>query len=215
MPALLPVFLDLVGRDCLVVGGGSIAERRVLSLLDCQARVTVVSPTLTDALRERVAGDLQFLERAYLSSDLDGRFLAIAATNDPSLNATIVAEARARQILTGAVDRASAADFSAGSVIRRDDLTVAISTGRRSPAFNRWLREDIEEFLTSEYLGLLTLVAELRAEIQATSGVTADDRLTRWREVPRDELLALVRRGKVAEARERLRALLLGAAVPG
>ncbi len=205
--ASLPIFLSVSGRDCLVVGGGKVAERRVGMLLECGAAITVVSPRTTASLDALSADQIQIIRRPYDASDLDGKFLAIAATSDPAVNAKVVADARARGILVGSVGPAGSADFSLGAAIRRPGLTLAVSTDGRSPAFGRWLRDEIERFLTPEYVELLEIAADVRADLHRAGADATSDR---WQASLAPDLLDLLRQGRAEDARARLRATLVG-----
>lgn len=202
----LPVFLDLAGRPCLVVGSGRVAQRKISSLLACGAVVTVVSPDISPDLDVRSPQTLRLVRRPYQPADLDGIFLAVAATDDSMINRAVVADGRARGVLVGSVGPAGSADFTFGAVVQREGLTVAVSTGGRSPAFGRWLREEIERFLAPEYVDLLALAADVRAE-QRRAGMTPDP--SSWQACLTPELLELVRRGDAVEARTRLREALI------
>lgn len=205
-PGTLPVFLRVAGKDCLVVGGGRVARRRVESLLLSGASVTVVSPLVAPDLAADPPPHLRIVRRAYQPSDLEGTFLAIAATDDRDVNRRVVEDAQARGVLVGSVEADDRADFTFGSVIRRAGLTVGISTGGRSPAYTRWLREEIERFLSPEYLDLLAVVAEVRAKVRS-EGVSPDRET--WRSCFTEDLLDLIRQGRPDEARARLREALL------
>lgn len=210
-PASLPVFLNVAGRKCLVVGGGQVAERRVATLLECGATITVVSTRTTPFLDALASDQIQIIRRLYDASDLDGQFLAIAATNDPAINEKVVADARARGILVGSVGPSGSADFSFGAAIRRPGLTLAVSTDGRSPAFSRWLRDQIDRFLTPEYVDLLAIAADVRVELlRAGANATSD----RWHASLTDELLDLLRQGRSDDVRERLRATLVAGEGP-
>jgi precorrin-2 dehydrogenase/sirohydrochlorin ferrochelatase len=202
----LPIFLNVAGRDCLVVGGGKVAERKVITLLECRAAITVVSPRTTPGLDALSPDQIRIIRHPYETSDLDGKFLAIAATDDSTLNARIVADARARGILVGSVGPKEAADFTFGATIRRPGLTLAVSTGGRSPAFGRWLRDEIESFLTPEYIELLAVAADVRADLRRIAASVSSDR---WRASLTRELLDLLRQGRDEDARTRLREALI------
>ena len=208
MSARYPVCLDLAGRTCVVVGGGDVAERRVASLLAAGARAVVVSPALGPGLRGlREEGRLEHVSRPYEDGDLAGAFLAIAATDDARVNHAVAAEARRRGVLVNVVDDPAFCDFTLPAVLRRGDLLVAVSTGGRSPAAARHIREELEEFLTPERVLLVELAAEVRAELRAR-GRRADGEA--WREALRGDLLALIREGKLELARARIVARLGG-----
>src|SRR6266568_3309904 len=130
-----PVFLHLQGRRGVVVGGGAVAEQKVVGLLEAGARVTVVSPDLTWKLEDLAAtGAIELRRRGYHRGDLEGAFLAIAATDDRSVNADVWAEAEQRGILLNAVDDLPHCSFIAPAVHRAGDIAVAISTAGKSPA---------------------------------------------------------------------------------
>ena len=149
--------LDLTGRSCLVVGGGTVALEKILGLLDCGARVTVVAREVSDA----VAGlPVELHERAYESRDLDGRFLVVAATNDEALNRHVHADAEARSLLCNVVDVPALCSFILPAVHRVDPIAIAVSTGGASPALAKRLRDEIAKVVGEEHA---VLARELRA----------------------------------------------------
>ncbi len=204
MTPYYPVCLDLHDRPCVVIGGGSVAARKVEGLLECGARVTVVAPALAPALETLLQqGRIAVRRRAYAHGDLEGAALAIAATDAREVNARVAAEARARGVWLNAADDPERCDFILPAVIRRGDLQIAISTGGRSPALARRVREDLERLLPAEYGELLPLLAEVRAELRA-EGVDVPPE--RWQNAVDEYVLARLRAGDRAGARERLRA---------
>jgi precorrin-2 dehydrogenase/sirohydrochlorin ferrochelatase len=155
------VFLDLRGRDCLVVGGGRVAERKVLSLLRAGANVRIVSPKLTARLeKERSRGSIRHISRRFRKSDLRGVFLVIAATDSEEENRKI---AEAKDLLVNVVDRPEFCSFIVPSTIRRGPLQIAISTSGASPAMARAIREEIEELYGPEFSAYLKRLEALRA----------------------------------------------------
>jgi siroheme synthase-like protein len=202
-----PIYVDLRGRRCVVVGGGTVAARKVDGLLECGAEVTVVAPILGPVLKEYLrAGRIAAHLRAYADGDLAGACLAIAATDEPSVNGQVAAEARARGVLLNAADDPERCDFILPAVLRRGDLQIAISTGGRSPALARRVREDLERLLPPEYLELLPLLADLRAELRQEGAVVPPER---WHDAVDETVLARLRDGDYAGARAYLRASLL------
>ena len=150
--ALFPMFVKLAGRSCVVVGGGTIAESKVESLLAADAAVVVVSPTLTAKLQHQHSiGSLNWIPRRFDPIDLDGAFLVIAATSDDSVNELVFQEAESRGILCNAVDQPPRCHFYFPAVVRRGALQIAISTGGLSPSLARRLREEFEAEFGSEY----------------------------------------------------------------
>jgi siroheme synthase-like protein len=204
MTAYYPICLDLRDRRCVVIGGGSVAARKVAGLLACGARVTVVAPALAPALEALAQqGQITAHRRPYAGGDLAGAALAIAATDAPEVNARVAAEARARKVWLNAADDPQRGDFILPAVVQRGDLQIAISTGGRSPALARRVREDLEQRLPTEYADLLPLLADLRTELRR-EGVEVPPE--RWHGAVDDYVLARLRAGDLAGARERLRA---------
>lgn len=153
------VCLDLHRRSCLVVGGGAVALEKVRGLLDCGARVSVVAPRIVPELREL---DVELFERCYHASDLDGRFLVVAATSTAGLNRAIYRDAKARSLLCNVVDVPNLCSFILPAVLRRDPIAIAVSTGGASPALAQRIRDDIADVVTSEHAELARRLRELR-----------------------------------------------------
>lgn len=212
MPSYYPVFLDLRGKTCVVVGGGPVAERKVGMLLEHDASVTVVSPSLNPGLREMARrGAVRAMEREYRKGDLEGVFLAIAATDDAAVNAAVSSEGRERGALVNVVDGPDESDFIVPSIVRRGDITVAISTGGRSPALARKLRTVLEGTLTPEYAPVLDIVSDVREEL-ARHGVRVDG--DTWQEcLDMDVLLGMIGQGRLDAARRMLLDRLLDAPI--
>jgi precorrin-2 dehydrogenase/sirohydrochlorin ferrochelatase len=163
-----PMFLRVAGRRCVVVGGGEVAARKVESLLAAEARVTVVAPAIVQALSTLVArGAIEHRARPYRTGDLEGATLAFAATDDEGLHAQLAGDAEAAGVPLNVVDRPRWCTFIVPSVLRRGDLTVAVSTSGGSPALARRVREEIERRLGPEYERALDVLARLRRHLQA------------------------------------------------
>jgi precorrin-2 dehydrogenase / sirohydrochlorin ferrochelatase len=163
-----PIHLDVRDRPCLVVGGGGVGTRKVSGLLGCGARVTLVSPEITDTLTELArAGRITLHRRAFQESDIDGAFLVMGATDDEDLNRRIHAAAEARGVLCNIADRPEICHFILPAVIRRGDLTVTVSTSGRSPALAKALRRELEGQFGPEYAEMLRLMGAIRARLLA------------------------------------------------
>ena len=161
-----PVHLDIAGRNCLVVGGGSVASRKVSTLLKCSATVTVVSPKVCDRLDQLAAeGAIRLNKRPYRSTDLDGMFLVIGATDDEDVNRRISQDAEARRMLCNIADRPEVCNFILPSIVRRGDLIVTISTSGSSPAFAKKMRQSLESQFGEEYADFLRLMAAVRKRL--------------------------------------------------
>ena len=202
-----PVLLDLRGRPCIVIGGGTIATGKVEGLLEAGARVTVIAPLLTPALAALAeAGQVRHLARAYQPGDLAGAFLGVGATDDRSANAAVWEEASARSLLFNAVDDVPHCNFIAPSIIRQGDLTVAISTGGKAPALAVRLKERLAPELGREYARFLELAGELREGLAAQQP-DFEARKAVWYRLVDSDVLALLRAGDEAGARGRIEEL--------
>lgn len=193
-----PVFLDIEGRLAMVVGGGAVAEGKVTGLLAARARVMLVSPEATPAL-EGIARDglITWAKRRYKHGDLSGAWMVVVATNDTDMNYAIAAEATAAGVLVNVVDSPAQCSFIAPAVVRRDDLTIAISTGGKSPAIARRVREEMERLFPPEYGALLEIAARVREALQR-EGLRASPDL--WQRALSPEVIDLVRQGRSDEA---------------
>jgi siroheme synthase-like protein len=201
-----PVFLEMKDRPCVVVGGGTVAERKVEGLLAADAQVTVISPTLTPALAAlKKEGRVRHVARPYREGDLEGYELAVAATDDGAPNAEVAAEGRRRRVWVNAVDDPPNCDFILPSVIRRGDIVIAASTGGASPALARRLREELEAFLSEDYGPLAELLQEVRQELRSR-GIVVDPEA--WQRAIDGRLRALLARHRRAQARAYLLASL-------
>lgn len=167
--SLLPIFLKLDQRPGLLVGAGNVALEKIQSLLPTGLRLRVIAPEAKPEVRQLAAdGKLQWIQRSFETTDLDGNFLVIAATDNPVVNARIYREATERGILCNSVDDPPHCDFYFGSVVRRGDLQVAISTAGESPAVAQRLRREIDEQLPHDLGPWLKNLGQLRREILAT-----------------------------------------------
>ena len=145
MAPYYPLFLDLVDKLCVVVGGGAIAERKARGLLKSGARVKLVSPEVTPAVRKLARqGRIEVVPRAYQAGDLDGAALAIAATNREEVNRRVREESKRLSIPLNVVDSPDLGDFIVPSVVRKGPIVVAVSTSGLLPALARRLKEKIE-----------------------------------------------------------------------
>ncbi|GGG96860.1 precorrin-2 dehydrogenase/sirohydrochlorin ferrochelatase family protein [Silvibacterium dinghuense] len=164
--SLLPVFLKLDRRPCLIIGAGSVALQKIPALLNAEAEVRVIAPRVHPEIAAlAAAGRITLQERGYRPDDLDGLFLVIAATNDSAVNTAIYEEALRRNLLCNAVDDPPNCDFYFGSIVTRGDLQIAISTAGESPAFAQKLRKEIDAQLPEDLGPWLHTIGEQRGEI--------------------------------------------------
>jgi len=197
-----PLFLELAGRACVVIGGGAVAERKVEGLLHVGASVTVVSPALTARLEEWVKeGRIRDVGREYVVGDLAGSQLAFVATDDGEVNAAVAREGRERGVWVNAADDPARCDFILPAVVRRGALVVAVSTGGASPALTRAIRDELEAYFTGDYAALADIVAEVRRELK--EGERPPD-AEGWRRALDADLRRLVAEGRREEAKAHL-----------
>lgn len=190
-PEYYPAFLDLAGKQCILVGGGAVAERKARSLLAAGASLTVISPDLTPGLRRlKQDGMLTHLERACRKRDLRGALLVVAATSDAAVNREI---ARTAPCLVNVVDQPEVGNMIVPSAIRRGQLVVAVSTGGASPAAARTIRGELEVRYPQAVGAYIAYIGRLREKALKTIA----DRKQReqlFRELASPSRLELVRR---------------------
>jgi precorrin-2 dehydrogenase / sirohydrochlorin ferrochelatase len=200
--AYYPVFLNLAGRRCAVIGGGSVGQRKVEGLVESGANVTVISPRLTERLDAFVKqGTVQHVSREYQTGDLAGFDLAFAATDDGALNMRVFEDAREKGIWINAADDPSRCDFILPAVIRRGELMVAVSTGGASPALTRAIREDLEKYFPQDFKELVEVASEVRRELRRQS---VEVSASRWNEALKGDFRQLIKEGRAGEAKQLL-----------
>jgi precorrin-2 dehydrogenase/sirohydrochlorin ferrochelatase len=161
-----PVHLDIQNRKCLVVGGGAVGTRKVNTLLECGARVAVVSPEPTPQLARMASeGSITLRKRNYRSDDISGMFLVIGATDDETLNHQISKDAERANILCNIADRPEVCNFVLPAIVRRGDLVITVSTSGKSPALAKHLRQKLETQFGPEYADFLLLMGAIRKKL--------------------------------------------------
>lgn len=153
------VCLDLRGRSCLVVGGGRVAREKAQGLLECAAEVTVIAPEIDDEVAQL---PVRLSRRPFRESDVVGRFLAVAATNDRLVNARVSSAAHERDVPCNVADDPELCSFILPAIVRRDPITIAVSTGGASPALAQRLRDEIGDLVGTKHAELADRLAELR-----------------------------------------------------
>jgi len=170
MERLFPIYLKLRGRQVLVVGGGNVAEGKILSLLDTGATIRVVTLQASQRVREwAAAGLLALAERAFEIQDLDGVFLVVVATGAAPVGELVFLEAQARGVLVNVVDVPGQCDFFYPAVVRRGDLQIAISTSGQSPSLAQRLRQQLERQLGKGYAAWVEELGETRRQVLGSS----------------------------------------------
>jgi siroheme synthase-like protein len=202
-PSYYPIFLNISGKKCVVVGGGQVALRKVKALLDAGADVRVISPDLCPELnRLAEAGEIAVEKKAFQPGDLEGALIAVAATDDDSINLEVAKESRGKGVLVNVTDDLGNSDFIVPSCLRRGDITIAVSTAGRSPALARKIRTRLEENLAGEYAALALLIDEVRMEIKSQGiKVNGED----WQKaLDVDLLISLLKKGDREQAKNLL-----------
>jgi glutamyl-tRNA reductase len=193
------MFIKLAGRKTLVVGGGMVGTRKVKTLLESKADITVVSPEVTDELRGLIdGGEVKHIEGTFSDDLLEGVFLCISAVGDNETGKEIMERCRERGILVNVVDVPERCDFYFPSIVSRGDLTIAISSGGVSPAMSKKIRQDMEKIYGPEYEGVIKLMGGIRESLRG-AGVY-DKRLSDvMGKVARLPLAKIISEGKTAE----------------
>ena len=164
--ALYPVNLKLEGRLCVVIGGGQVAERKSLALLAAGASVRVIAPAVTDCIAGLAQEEkVEWFQRVFAEGDLEGTFLAFAATNVPEVQLAVEAEAKRRGVLLNSADTPQGSDFHVPAHFRRGRVLVTVATGGGSPAFAKVMREKLEGVITPDYAMIVELLGMVREKI--------------------------------------------------
>jgi precorrin-2 dehydrogenase / sirohydrochlorin ferrochelatase len=170
-----PIHLDVTGRLCVIVGGGAVAARKALGLLEAGATVRIVSPEVSDAVKALVAdGRIEYVSSCYRGDSLDGACLVIAATNAREVNTRVAADARSRNLPVAVADAPSEGTFIVPSVVRRGEFCVTVSTGGSHPALAARLAGELAERFGPEYGAFVELLGAVRDTVKEwTSDRTA------------------------------------------
>lgn len=204
MPGRYFISLDLAGKECLVVGGGQVAERKVRSLLECGARVKVVSPEISSGLKDMFEeGKIAYRCGFYDTSDLEGVFLVIGSTDREEVNRRVAADCSALNIIVNIVDDPGKSSFFVPAVVRRGSLTIAVSTDGKSPLLARKIREELEDAYGPQYGEFLDMLGDMREEIM--NGISdSKDRRDIFENIVDDTVLKLLKEGRMDLVKERI-----------
>jgi precorrin-2 dehydrogenase/sirohydrochlorin ferrochelatase len=195
--------VDLANTACVVVGGGEVAARKVAALREAGARPVVISPVLCAPLRRLVdEGEIDAVERPYQPGDLTGIRLVIAATDDPTTNEAVWREAQRAGCLVNVVDDPARCNFYVPATVRRGPLALTVSTGGNSPLLAGRIRKMLEQQFDAAYEPYLELLGELRPRVVAQVAEPAR-RKALWESLLDSDILALLRAGQFAAARQR------------
>ena len=191
---MYPISLNIEGKLCAVVGGGNVAERKVLSLLNACASVRIVSPQLTEVLSKQTANaSVEWRNRGYRSGDLDGALLVFAATDNRDVQDAVVRDAQKAGLLVNVADAPDLCDFQVPAVVRRESLNIAVSTNGTSPALAAKIRRELEDRYGDEYADLLRLMSRLRARICNDSSSDGTDRKILFQNILHEDIIDWIR----------------------
>ena len=203
-----PLFADLLGRRCVVIGGGMVAQRKVTTLLGYGARVTVISPTVTKRLAACARqGKIRHAARRFTPRDLAGAWLAYAATDDRMINTLVFRTAQCQRIFTNVVDQPALCSFIAPAIFTRGSMTIAVSTGGASPSLAKKVRDELGRTVGAHYVPMLQLLTDLRPVAKRKLPSYAD-RKRYFDRLVRGPVFQLVRNGKHRQARREALSLL-------
>lgn len=210
----LPIFIEVQGRRCVVVGGGEVASRKITWLLKTGAAVVVVSPRLCDALaRLAQSGAIDWIASPFSPEHLDDAWLAFAATDHPEVNASVADAARQRAIPLNVVDQPALCSFTMPSIVDRSPIVIAISSGGDAPVLARQLRAKLESAIPAAYGRLAQIAGEFRTQVQQRLPEGSARRIF-WENVLEGPIAEQVLAGHEDEARLALQRALEQAATP-
>jgi precorrin-2 dehydrogenase/sirohydrochlorin ferrochelatase len=199
-----PAYLDLRKRPCLVIGGGAVAERKTLSLIEAGADITVISPTLTPKLHALSAsGAITHLTKNFEEKDVAGAFLVIAATDSPAVNSRAALVCGKKQVLVNVAVPPEQGSFIVPSVVERGELLIAVSTSGASPALSKKIRRELEEKYGPEYGLFLGKLSVMRTRI-LEEVPDEHSRKKVFQAIVDSDVLDLLRQGNTHEAEQRI-----------
>jgi siroheme synthase-like protein len=197
-----PIFIDIENRAVLIIGGGNVCARKAETMLKYGARVTVVAPEFTEEIEQWAGeGKLAIKRKHYDESDVDGANMVIASTDDQRVNEQIAADCRKRRIPVNVVDVTPLCEFIVPAIVEKGSIQIAISTGGKSPALARTLKEDLIELVGVEYTEVNDLLGTLREAAKAV--LPSDvDRKRFFDGILARGILQMLREGRRQDARE-------------
>jgi precorrin-2 dehydrogenase / sirohydrochlorin ferrochelatase len=209
-----PIYIDIENREVVIIGGGNVCARKAETMMKYGARVTVVAPELNDEIEQWARdGRLSIRRKRYDHADLDGANIVIASTDDTSVNEQIAADCRARRIPVNVVDVTPLCEFIIPAIVESGSIQIAVSTGGKSPAIARTLKEDLQRMIGPEYAEVNDVLATLR---EGAKGVlpTDVDRKRFFDGIIAAGVLEQLRAGRRAEAYETIARACEAAGVP-
>ncbi len=211
-----PIYIDIENRDVVIIGGGNVCARKAETMLKYGARVTVVAPHFTGDIEQWARdGKLAIKRKAYDHGDIEHANLVIASTDDQTVNEQIAHDCRARRIPVNVVDVTPLCEFIVPAIVESGAIQIAVSTGGRSPALARTLKEDLQKMIGSEYAELNDVLGSLRDGAKASPKLPTDvDRKRFFDGILAAGVLGMLRDGKRREAYETIARACEAASVP-
>ena len=200
-----PIFVDLNDQPCLVVGGGDVAARKIRLQISAGAKITIISPTLSDTIRHEMLAEVTYIQREFEDKDIEGYRLITAATNDSSVNKRVSELAHARNVPVNVVDQPQLCSFITPSIVDRGLMTIAISTGGGAPVMARNLRSKIEAVIPENYKHLAQEMQDKR-ELAKSVLPDEDERRRFWDKVLQGNIAELFLSGRLEQGRQALNA---------
>jgi len=195
-----PIFIDVEDREVVIVGGGAVCARKAETMMRYGAKVTVVSPEFTSEIEAWAKGGrLRIKRKEYEDADLEGASMVIASTDDESVNGRVARDSRRRKIPVNVVDVTHLCEFIVPAIVERGSIQLAVSTGGKSPALARTLKEDLQKFVGPEYPELNDLLGSLRPEAKRVLP-TDGDRKRFFDGIIARGVLQMLREGRRKEA---------------
>ena len=197
-----PIFLDIEDRNVVIIGGGNVCARKAETMMNYGARVTVIAPEFTPEIETWAGqGSLEIRRKTYEENDLDGANIVIASTDDEAVNTKIAEDCRRRRIPVNVVDVTHLCEFIVPAIIEKGSVQIAVSTGGKSPALARTLKEDLQRAIGPEYDEVNQALGSLRDAAKKTLPTDAD-RKRFFDGIIAEGVLDLLRKGKRREAYE-------------
>lgn len=195
-----PIFIDVENRDVVIIGGGVVCARKAETMLRYGANVTVVSPKFTAEIEQWTKeGRIRVKRKAYDDSDLEGASMVIASTDDESVNSQVAADSRRRRIPVNVVDVTPLCEFIVPAIVESGSIQIAVSTGGKSPALARTLKEDLQRLVGTEYAEINDLLGSLRDDAKRVLP-TDTDRKRFFDGILASGVLQMLREGRREEA---------------
>ena len=200
-----PINFDVEGKTCIVIGGGHVAYRKVIGLLNANANVILIAPDICDELNSLVkVGQIEWKRQNYLYGCLPSGLILIAATDNEEVNSLAAEEAKSKHMLVNVVNKTECNDFNVPSVIRRGKLMITISTDGISPALSKMIRIHLEKQINENFVQWLERLADIRDEVKHIIK-DVNKRELFWRNVMSSENFYLIQNGELDKAEVNIR----------